>query len=153
MADAGDTVLNPVSGERIVFVRTAADTAGELLEMEDFWASPDHRTQPHVHPEMEETWEVLVGRAGFEIGGEVRVAGPGEVVVAAAGSPHRAWNAADGETHLRITMRPALRWEEFVVRLFAAAQEGRVDEHGSLEPALAIELLREFSRELAPAPS
>jgi quercetin dioxygenase-like cupin family protein len=138
MAATGDSLQNPATGERIVFVRTAADSGGELLEMENVWTRADHRTQPHVHPEMEETWEVISGSAGFEIAGQRRVAGPGETVVAPPGTPHHGWNAADGETRLRITMRPALRWEEFVERLF------RGDD--------VRELLREFSREVAPPP-
>lgn len=34
MAYAGQIIDNPVSGERIEFLRTAADTNGELLEIE-----------------------------------------------------------------------------------------------------------------------
>ena len=136
MAAAGDEVENPVTGERVVFIRTAADTGGELLEMENVWTRADHATPPHIHPEMAETWEVLTGRARFLIGGEESVAGPGEVVVAPPGVPHRAWNESGGETRLRITMRPALRWEEFVVRMFA-------------DPGRVLELLPEYPREIA----
>jgi hypothetical protein len=32
MAREGEEILNPVTGERIVFVCTSADTGGELLE-------------------------------------------------------------------------------------------------------------------------
>jgi mannose-6-phosphate isomerase-like protein (cupin superfamily) len=120
MPDAGDTIENPATGERITFLRTAADTGGELLEMEDVWVRPDHSTAPHAHPGMEETWEVLSGRAGFRIGDRELDAAPGETVVAPRGVMHSAWNLSGGETRLRITMRPALRWEEFVVRLFSA---------------------------------
>ena len=34
MAFSGQTIDNPVSGERITFIQTAADTGGELLEFE-----------------------------------------------------------------------------------------------------------------------
>ena len=34
MAHAGQIIDNPVSGERIAFLRTAADTGGALLEFE-----------------------------------------------------------------------------------------------------------------------
>jgi hypothetical protein len=34
MAFTGQTIENPVSGERITFLQTARDTAGELLEFE-----------------------------------------------------------------------------------------------------------------------
>jgi mannose-6-phosphate isomerase-like protein (cupin superfamily) len=138
MARAGDTVENPLTGERITFVTTAADSGGELLVMDDVWTRPGHRAPEHVHPGMEERWEVLAGRAAFRIGGERIEAGPGETVVAPAGTPHAAWNPTGGEVRLRIEMRPALRWEEFVVRLF-----------GGDPPA---ELLREFRAEVAPPP-
>lgn len=135
MCGAGDSIENPLTRERIVFLRTAADTGGELLEMENVWTRADHSTVRHVHPRMEEKWEVIAGRAGFRIGDEELEAGPGEAVTAPPGTPHHAWNLSGGETRLRIAMRPALRWEEFVVRLFA-------------EPERAGELLGEFPDEI-----
>ena len=135
MAETGDALVNPATDETIVFLRTASDTGGELLEMENIWTRADHRTMPHAHPRMEETWEVLSGRAGFRIGDDELIAGPGDVVVAPPGVVHNAWNLSGGETRLRITMRPALRWEEFVVRLFTAP---------------GPELLRDFPDEIAP---
>ena len=139
MSGAGDEVVNSATGERVTFVRTAAETGGELLEMEDVWTRPDHATAPHVHPGMAETWEILSGRARFLIGDDERLAEPGDVVVAPPGVVHQAWNESGGETRLRITMRPALRWEEFVRRMFA-------------DPAGIVDLLPEFSDEVAPPP-
>src|SRR3954453_9612167 len=97
MARAGDTVENAATGERITFVRTAADTGGELLEMEAVWPRPGHRAPAHVHPGMEERWTVLAGRAAFRIGGEEHEISPGETLVAAPGTPHLAWNPTGGE--------------------------------------------------------
>jgi mannose-6-phosphate isomerase-like protein (cupin superfamily) len=130
-------IENPATGERIVFLRTAVETGGELLEMDDHWTRPRHATAPHVHPEMEERWEVIAGTVCFRIGDEELTAGPGDVVVAPAGVTHNAWNPASEPVHLRIQMRPALRWEEFVRRLF-----------GGKEPL--SELVREFRSEIAP---
>jgi mannose-6-phosphate isomerase-like protein (cupin superfamily) len=132
-----DTIENPATGERVTFVRTAADTGGELLELELVWPRPGRRAPAHVHPEMEERYEVVAGRAAFRIGDEdEREAGPGEVVTVPPGTPHLAWNPTDGEVRLRVEFRPALRWEEFVTRLFAGD-----------EPVGA--LMREFRREIA----
>jgi mannose-6-phosphate isomerase-like protein (cupin superfamily) len=135
MARSGQTVENAATGERVTFVTTAADSAGAVLVMDDVWTRPDHSTVEHVHPEAEERWEIVAGRAAFRIGSEELQAGPGDVVVALAGTSHRAWNAGDGEVHLRIELRPALRWEEFVERLF----------RGDEDP---LALMREFSREI-----
>jgi len=136
VAHAGQELTNARTGERIAFVRTAADTGGELVEMEATWTLAGRRTAPHVHPEAEERWEVLAGRARFRVGEREHEAGPGEVVVAAPGTPHEVWNPGPGEARVLIQLRPALRWEQFVERLFAGDP-----------PA---ELLREFSREVRP---
>ena len=54
MAYAGQIITNPVSGERIEFIKTTADTNGELLEIE-LELSPDGQVPgAHVHPEQEE---------------------------------------------------------------------------------------------------
>jgi quercetin dioxygenase-like cupin family protein len=139
MARAGQTVENPATGERVTFVRTSADTAGELLELELVWPREGQRAPEHVHPEMEERYEVLAGTPRFRMPGEEIAAGPGDVVTVPPGTPHLAWNATPQEVRLKVEFRPALRWEEFVERLFA----GR-------EP-LAV-LMREFRREIAPPP-
>ena len=125
-------IENPRTGERVEFTRDD----GEVLEMELAWPRPGRRAAEHVHPVMEERYEVLAGRAAFRIGGVEREAGPGEVVVVPPGTPHLAWNPTDDEVRLRVEMRPPLRWREFVERLF-----------GGDDPA---ELLREYSREVTP---
>lgn len=140
MASAGETVENPRTGERVTFVRTAADTSGELLELELVWPRPGLRAAEHVHPGMEERYEVLSGTAAFRIGGEDRTAGAGDVVTVPPGTPHLAWNPTEEPVRLRVEFRPALRWEEFVVRLFAGDEPLR-------------DLMREFHREIAPPPS
>lgn len=127
-------IENPRTGEQIVFeLRTP-----ELLVMHSTWPRPGHRATTHVHPEMEERYEILAGTAAFTIAGHEHTAGPGETVVVPPGTPHLAWNPTDSIVKLRITMRPPLRWAEFVERLFAGES-----------PA---ELLREFSREILLAP-
>lgn len=50
MAHAGQTIHNPVSDEQITFLRTSADTDGDLLEIE-LELAPDGRVPgAHVHP-------------------------------------------------------------------------------------------------------
>lgn len=85
-----------------------------------------------------ERWEVLDGRAAFEVDGVTVEVGPGSWVVAPPGRPHLAWNPTGQPVRLRIEMRPALRWAEFVRRLFGG--EGPVG------------LLDEFREEIVLAP-
>jgi quercetin dioxygenase-like cupin family protein len=133
VSDGKPTFVNHATGERVTIVSETPD----LLVMDVVWPRPGHRAAEHVHPEMEERYEVVAGRAAFRIGGEEREARPGETVVVPPGTPHLAWNPTDGEVRLRIELRPALRWAQFVERLFAG------------EDPLA--LLREFRREVAPS--
>jgi mannose-6-phosphate isomerase-like protein (cupin superfamily) len=141
MARAGQTVENPATGERVTFLKTAAETHGELLELELVWPRPGRRAPAHVHPEMEERYEVLEGTAAFRIGDHPeQTAGPGETVTVPPKTTHEAWNPTDQPVRLKVEFRPALRWEEFVVRLFAGN-----------EPI--PHLMREFAKEIAPPPA
>lgn len=127
-------MVNEHTGEQVEFVVEST----ELLQMVVTWTRPGHRAVRHAHPGMEERWEVLEGRAAFEVDGVEVDAAPGSIVVAPPGRPHLAWNPTDGPVKLRIEMRPALRWAEFLRRFFAG------------EDARA--LLAEFSDEIVLAP-
>jgi quercetin dioxygenase-like cupin family protein len=145
-------IENPATGERIVFLRTAEETGGALLEMDDFWARADHRTPEHVHPAMEEQWEVIAGTVRFEIGGVTRTVEAGESISAPPGTPHTARNVGPQPAHLRIRMRPALRWQEFVERLFALGGSNQGGETGTPGSDSLAALMQEFSREIAAVP-
>lgn len=147
MARVGETIVNPVTGEAITWRRVDA----EVLEWDDLWTRPGHRAAPHVHPAMEERWEVVEGRAAFSIGGNDEVIiDVGETIVAGPGVPHGAWNPTEAPVRLRVTMTPALRWAEVVEQLFTWAAEGRTDDVGTPETELIVGLLREYPAEIAP---
>lgn len=107
-------IENPATGEQVEFVSESP----ELLSMVSTWTRPGHRAIEHVHPIMEERFEVLAGRAAFRIDGVEIEASPGTVVIAPPGRRHLAWNPTDEPVQLRIEMRPALRWREFTTRFF-----------------------------------
>ena len=150
MAKSGDELFNSLTAERIVFRKTAEETDGALLEMDDYWEAPGHRAPEHIHPQMQERWEVIAGCARFRIDGVERSAGPGEVVIAPPGVRHMAWNPGTESVHLRIQMRPALRWETFVERLFALLS-GPMGSTAEAGEAL-LELMRGFPAEIALPP-
>ncbi len=127
-------IENERTGEQVEFV---VETA-ELLRMDVTWPRAGARAVRHAHPGMEERWEVIEGRAAFEVDGVRVEAGPGSSVVAPKGRAHLAWNPTDEPVHLVIEMRPALRWADFVRRLFAGED--------------AAQLLAEFPDEIVLAP-
>lgn len=148
--NARDRILeNAATGERVRFVRTAKETGGELLVMEDHWTRPGHVVPRHIHPGIEERWTVIEGRVAYTVDGTETIAGPGDSVVAPAGSPHSARDAGNGEVLVRIEMRPPLRWEDFVHQLFALAGESLDHDVGARSLS---ELFREFAPEIELAP-
>ncbi len=62
---AGDVLENPVTGERILFRRTAAQTGGELVDIEVTVKEGGGVAASHVHPYQTERFEVLGGAPEF----------------------------------------------------------------------------------------
>src|SRR3712207_199431 len=150
MAKAGDELVNPVTGLRTVFRKTARDTDGELLQV-DWIGEPGWSTGPdHVHPRQEERFEVLSGRLGLRVDGVERIHGAGEVIVAAAGSAHAAWNASsDDEVHVLVDFRPALRTETAFEALAGLARDGKTNMAGAPRNPLVLALvLHHFEEEI-----
>jgi quercetin dioxygenase-like cupin family protein len=153
MAYAGQIIHNLVSGERIAFLRTAADTDGELLEFELELAADGRVPGAHVHPEQEERFHVLEGAMKFRLGLRTIVAGPGETVVVAAGRVHRFANGGDGPARARVEVAPALDMEELLCTTAQLAGEGHVMRSGLPRPLHLALFVRRFRREVrAPFP-
>lgn len=50
MVKAGDEIVNPRTGQRMVFLKTGTETGGELLQI-DSYNPPNAPLEPeHVHP-------------------------------------------------------------------------------------------------------
>lgn len=110
MAFPGQVLDNPVSGERFIFSKTAADTGGELLAVE-FVVAPEGRVPgAHVHPVQEESFEVVSGTMRFKRGRETVLADPGDTVVVPPGIAHRFANAGEGPAVVRVEVRRRCGW-------------------------------------------
>src|SRR5215211_7397428 len=122
----GQTLENPVTGERFTFTDTAASTGGELLAFELALRPGGAVPIPHVHPIQTERFEVVAGRMRFRIGLRTRVAGPGEVVEVAPGTLHGFANAGEEQARMRVEVRPALAMEHMFAEVIAMARAGRM---------------------------
>jgi quercetin dioxygenase-like cupin family protein len=148
MAYAGQVIENPVSGERITFNRTAADTGGEYLEIE-LELDPDGKVPgKHVHPAQEERFEVLEGTMKFRLGMRTIEAGPGDVVTVPAGKAHKFSNAGPGPAVARVTVTPALDMERLFETTAGLADDGRVMASGMPKPLDLALFVREFKDEV-----
>jgi quercetin dioxygenase-like cupin family protein len=144
----GQTVENPVTGERFTFTSTAASSGGELLAF-DFALRPGGAVpMPHVHPVQTERFEVVAGRMRFRLGRRTVVAEPGDVVVVEPGVAHSFANDGEDEARLRIEVRPALEMENMFADVVALAEAGRMNRRGMPRNLLDLAVLaRTYDRE------
>lgn len=135
-----------MTGERIVFHVTAAETNGELLRYEAAFHPRGMAAQEHVHPRQDERHEVLSGSVMMSVEGRERRLGAGDVLEVPAGTRHRLWS--DGEVHVMFEFRPALRWESLFATLVWLAREGKLSRWGYPSPLRLAVLAREYRSEI-----
>jgi mannose-6-phosphate isomerase-like protein (cupin superfamily) len=148
VARPGEEITNEAAGFKIRFRQTAADTAGDLLEMEASYEP--HSTEPveHLHPHQEERFEILGGRMRARIGDDERHYGKGEQLVVPAATPHAMWNDGEVETRTLWQVRPALTTERFFEDLASLCAEGRLDDNGTPGPLTGAALMRRYREEI-----
>ena len=130
MIRRGDTIENPVTGERVLFRQTSYETGGELVEIE-CWVQPDGAVAAkHLHPYQTEVFRVVEGSVGFELGERKLVALPGAEIVVEPGTPHKFWNAGDTVARFRTEVRPALQFEQLLETMYGLAADGKTNRKG-----------------------
>ncbi len=145
MPRRGETIENPVTGERITFLETAAETGGALARAELTIAPGGFAAAEHVHPHADERFEVRDGALHTRIAGLERPLAKGESLVVPKGTPHVWWNRASGPTRVLVEFRPATRMAEFLDAFFALARAGKTGRDGMPNLLRMAPLAREFS--------
>jgi quercetin dioxygenase-like cupin family protein len=126
--EQGRVIADPVLRQRLSFTRTT-DEQGEVLHVET-WVDPGGGVTPHIHPAMEERFEVLEGRVSFLGGRKWKEAGAGETVVVPAGTRHAYRNESDAEAHMVCHARPPSTLQEFLEETVALSRSGRITRGG-----------------------
>ena len=134
MIHAGDSIVNPVTGERLVFRQTTRETGGDAVVVETYLRPNAFVAAAHVHASQEERFQVLRGSVGFKVGRRKLVAGPGQRVTVPAGTAHRFWNAGDDIAQFVCEIRPALQFESLIETMFGLAADGRTNRKGMPNP-------------------
>lgn len=148
MARQGDAIDNPVTGERITFLKTSRDTGGEVLEL-DWSLEPDgFLPGAHTHPYQQERFKVPSGTLRVRVGRRKHRLGAGESVVVPLGAVHSWWNEGDDGLRGVLEFRPALDTESVFETAFGLARDGKVSKKGVPTPLQIIALLDEYEDEL-----
>jgi quercetin dioxygenase-like cupin family protein len=153
MIHQGDTIENPITGERVTFLKTSAETDGELVVIDTAVAPGGFVAAEHLHPYQSERFEILSGEVEFKLGGEVVVAKPGDVVIVEPGTSHQFRNLGNEEIRFRTEVRPALSFETFLQTMFGLASEGKTNKKGMPNPfRLAVIMDEHFDLVRLPFP-
>ena len=160
MAQSGQTIENPVTGQRMLFLTSAKENGGTRWDVEWFIRPRQGKFPPeHVHPSFEEHFDIISGSACYQVGGQERAAQAGERLVLPPAMAHRhPWSVSDEELHMRQTFelpRPdlsaMLATEAFFETLFALARDGKTGPDGLPNP-LQLVVLAQAGAPLTYAP-
>lgn len=131
-----DTVHDPTFRQRLRFSR---GDGGEVLFVE-IWVDPGGGVTPHVHPSVDERFEVLEGRPQFLSGRRWRTAAPGDVVVVPAGRRHAYRNRGDEVASIVCHVTPPSTVQEFLEGIARLSRAGMLTRHGLPKgPAALVE--------------
>ena len=130
MIRTGDTIQNPVTGERITFLATSRETAGEAAVIETVVQPHGFVAAAHVHPFQSERFAVAAGTLGLKADRKTLTLEPGDVLTVEPGTPHRFWNAGEDEVRFVCEVRPALEFESLLETMFALAADGKTNRKG-----------------------
>jgi mannose-6-phosphate isomerase-like protein (cupin superfamily) len=122
--ESSQIVKDPVLRQRLRFTRD-----GDVLHVE-CWVDPGGGVTPHVHPAMEERFEVLEGRPSFLAGRDWTTAAPGQTVVVPPRTRHAYRNKTDEVVHMVCHATPPSTLQEFLEEAAALSRSGKITRLG-----------------------
>jgi len=125
-------IENPVTRERMVFLRTARATGGASVEVQ-FDLPPGAAGSPlHYHRRLHETFEVSCGSLEMIIGRGAtwQLVRAGELVVVPPRTPHAFRNSSTDWVTFTSVVTPAAQFERFLRAWYGLAQAGLVAPSG-----------------------
>jgi uncharacterized protein YndB with AHSA1/START domain len=102
-------------------------------------------TYPHVHTEQIERFEVIAGEMKVKLGRAKHELRAGDRMAVPPRQAHRQMPAGEGPGHVRVTVSPAGRTEEFLRRLAHMCAEGQFNKAGFPGPVAGARLVCDFA--------
>jgi quercetin dioxygenase-like cupin family protein len=145
ITDTTRVIYNPVQRDRVTFLKTAAETGGELtlLEME---VAPGGGNSLHIHATYAERFTVIEGELGVQIGKQRRTLHSGETDVVPAGVMHRWYNLSQRPARIYVELRPGHAGFEQALRIvYGLAADGHTNAAGIPKNLLHLAVLAQIS--------
>ena len=104
----GEKIINARTSQVMVFLKTAAETNGQLLEIDCISPPSDTKGPEHIHPFQQNNFRILAGECTFRINGKEQTAKAGDTVSIAPNVKHYFRNPGKVDAHYIQEFRPAL---------------------------------------------
>ncbi|MEO5905935.1 MAG: cupin domain-containing protein [Saprospiraceae bacterium] len=92
MIKQDDKISNPRTGQTMLFLKTAAETNGEVLQIECV-SPPSGVGEPeHIHPKQESFVKMISGSCTFSIDGREQILNAGQTLTIQPNVRHHFWN-------------------------------------------------------------
>jgi quercetin dioxygenase-like cupin family protein len=144
-AETARTIYNPIQRDRVTFLKTAAETDGEVMLVEVELA-PGGGNALHYHTSFSERFTPIVGELGVQVGKQQRALRPGESALVKQREIHRFYNGSDQPIRFYVEIRPAQAGFEQSLRIgYGLAADGRTNATGIPKDLLTLAVLIELS--------
>jgi mannose-6-phosphate isomerase-like protein (cupin superfamily) len=117
-------IADPVLRQRFRF-HTERDAQGELLVVET-WVDPGGGVTPHIHPAMDEHFEVVAGEMSFLPGRKWVTVPAGQDIDVPRGTRHAYRNRSKAEAHFIAHVRPPSTLQGFLEDVTRMSQAGLI---------------------------
>jgi mannose-6-phosphate isomerase-like protein (cupin superfamily) len=150
MARAGDRFEMP-DGSVYAVERAAAESGGELVEMEFVLPPGSVSPPPHIHVGMTEEYEVIEGSLDVMVGGSWTTLTEGRSATVPPDTLHTFKNRSGATVRVRNVHRPPARFEDYIEHICKLTRARGIK--GARDPRLPIYLsmlMLEYRETLAP---
>ena len=139
-------------GSVYVVPEPPSDSRTEPFEMEMVLVPEGDPPPAHIHPHQHEDYQVLEGALDVRVGGRWRTLAVGEGATVEPGQPHQFRNGSDAVVRTVSIHRPALSFPDYIQRVRALVQAGKLRGPTDLKSLLYISMLfREHADTIAAA--
>lgn len=145
MAYPNKKIHNPKTGQTILFIKTARETDGTLLEMISTFQPHSREPVAHYHPIQKEEFIVLEGELTVRINREVNVFKAGDKLTIAPEVVHSMWNNSDQPAIVKWNVRPALETEYLLETVTGMANDNQTNDQGVPGLLSAAQIMSRFS--------
>jgi len=132
--DRNRTIVNPINGDKVTFLKTCAETNGEsiLCELEVFPnAQGTSAAPPHYHRSYTETFKVFEGELTVRIGKETFVLGKGQSATVPLKTIHTFSNRSSQKVRGTVEVHPCHQgFENGLIIMYGLARDGKTTKAG-----------------------